>query len=238
MAPIATPGRSSTHRALAPLAGGLIVSCQARPDNPLHGPTFMGAMARAAADGGAVGLRVNGPDDIRAARAATTLPIIGLLKRQYNDSPVVITPTFAEAEAVARAGATIIALDATRRRRPDGTLVTTLIAQIHDSLGLPVLADLAELTDALMAEDAGADAVATTLSGYIDLAVPPPDEPDLALVALFAQRLRVPVVAEGRIKTPAQARSALDRGAFAVVVGTAITNPREITSGFVRALSP
>jgi len=108
VAPIATPGRSSAHRALAPLAGGLIVSCQARPDNPLHGPTFMAAMARAAADGGAVGLRVNGPDDIRAARAATSLPIIGLFKRQYDDSPVVITPTFAEAEAVARAGATII----------------------------------------------------------------------------------------------------------------------------------
>lgn len=225
------------HRAFAPLAGGLIVSCQARPDNPLHGPVFMTAMARAAADGGAVGLRLNGPEDIRAVRAVTPLPIIGLSKRAYGDSPVVITPTFAEAEAVARAGATIIALDATRRRRPDGTPLARLIARIHADLGLPVLADLADLSDALMAEDAGADAVATTLSGYVDPAVPPPDEPDLALVELFAKRLRVPVVAEGRIRTPAQARAALQCGAFAVVVGTAITNPREITRWFTQALT-
>jgi putative N-acetylmannosamine-6-phosphate epimerase len=225
------------HRVFAPLAGGLIVSCQARPDNPLHGPVFMAAMARAAADGGAVGLRLDGPEDIRAARAATTLPIIGLYKRAYGDNPVVITPTFAEAEAVARAGATIIALDATRRHRPDGSAVAQMIARIHASLGLPVLADLADLSDALLAEDAGADAAATTLSGYTDPAVPPPDGPDLALVELFAQRLRVPVIAEGRIRTPAQARAALDRGAFAVVAGTAITNPREITRWFVQALA-
>lgn len=225
------------HRAFAPLAGGLIVSCQARPDNPLHGPVFMAAMAGAAAEGGAVGLRLNGPEDIRAARAATTLPIIGLYKRPYGDNPVVITPTFAEAAALAQAGATIIALDATRRRRPDGTPVAQLIARIHASLGLPVLADLADVSDALLAEDAGADAVATTLSGYIDPAVATPEEPDLPLVALLAQRLRVPVVAEGRIRTPAQARAALERGAHAVVVGTAITNPREITRWFVQALA-
>jgi N-acylglucosamine-6-phosphate 2-epimerase/N-acetylmuramic acid 6-phosphate etherase len=225
------------HRAFAPLAGGLIVSCQARPDNPLHGPVFMAAMARAAADGGAVGLRLNGPEDVRAARAATALPIIGLFKRPYGDDPVAITPTFAEAAAVAQAGATIIALDATRRRRPDGTPVAQLIARIHASLGLPVLADLADLSDALMAEDAGADAIATTLSGYIDPAVAPPEEPDLPLVALLARRLRVPVVAEGRIRTPAQARAALECGAHAVVVGTAITNPREITRWFAQALA-
>jgi putative N-acetylmannosamine-6-phosphate epimerase len=224
------------HAALAPLAGGLIVSCQAGPDNPLHGPAFMAAMAQAAAEGGAVGLRLNGPDDIRAARAVCGLPIIGLYKRQYEDSQVVITPTFVEAEAVARAGATIIAIDATGRRRPDGMPVARLIARIHANLGLPVLADLASLSDALIAEDAGADAAATTLSGYLDPAVSPPEDPDLALVELFARRLRVPVVAEGRIKTPAQARAALDRGAFAVVVGTAITNPREITRWFVRGL--
>ncbi|MGQ0550116.1 MAG: nitronate monooxygenase, partial [Armatimonadota bacterium] len=103
---------------------------------------------------------------------------------------------------------------------------------------LPVLADVASLTDALAAEDAGASAVATTLSGYLDPSTAPPEEPDLDLVALLSERVRVPVIAEGRIQTPAQALAALDRGAFAVVVGTAITNPREITRRFVEALAP
>ncbi len=230
------PGEPRTHPVLARLSGGLIVSCQARPDNPLHGPTFMAAMAKAAAAGGAAGLRMNGPDDIRAARAVTDLPIIGIFKRRYPSALIEITPTFAEAAEVAAAGAAIIALDATSRARPDGSTVTALIARIHGELGLPVLADVAGIDDGVAAESAGADAVATTLSGYIDPAVPPPDEPDLNLVAALAGRLRVPVIAEGRIKSPAQARAALDHGAFAVVVGTAITNPLEITRGFARAL--
>ncbi len=197
----------------------------------------MAAMARAAAGGGAVGLRMNGPDDIRAARVVTNLPIIGLYKRPYGDCLVVITPTFAEADAIARAGAGIVAMDATARPRPDGVTAAALIARIHADLGLPVLADIAGLDDALAAEAAGADAVATTLSGYVDPAAPPLEDPDLALVEVLARRLRVPVIAEGRIKTPEQVRAALDRGAFAVVVGTAITNPREITQWFVRGLS-
>ncbi len=225
------------HPTLAALRRGLIVSCQARPDNPLHGPAFMAAMARAASDGGALGLRMNGPADIRAARAVTGLPIIGLYKRAYDGSPVSITPTFAEAEAVAAAGASVIALDATARPRPGGVKLGELIARIHAELGLPVLADAAGIEDGLAAEAAGADAVATTLSGYVDPGAPPPEDPDLDLVVALVARVRVPVIAEGRIKTPAQAREALDRGAFAVVVGTAITNPREIARGFVRGLA-
>jgi N-acylglucosamine-6-phosphate 2-epimerase len=221
---------------LVRMAGGLIVSCQARPDNPLHGPQFMAAMARAAEAGGAVGLRVNGPDDIRAVRAVTTLPIIGLYKRRYGDDPLEITPTFAEAQAVAEAGAAIIALDATARPRPDGTALPELIARIHTVLGCPALADCAGIEDGVAAEAAGADAVATTMSGYLAPSIPPPDEPDLSLVEALARRLRVPVIAEGRIRTPAQAREALERGAYAVVVGTAITNPREITRWYVRTM--
>lgn len=224
------------HAALARLAGGLIVSCQARPDNPLHGPAFMAAMALAAQQGGAAGLRMNGPDEIRAARRLSSLPIIGLFKRRYQGSSIEITPTMAEAEAVAAAGAAIIALDATGRPRPDGGSLAELIERIHRDLELPVLADCARVTDALAAEAAGADAVATTLSGYLDPALPPPEEPDLDLVRALAARLRVPVIAEGRIRTPAQAAEALRGGAYAVVVGTAITNPREITRWFVRAL--
>lgn len=215
------------------MAGGLIVSCQARSDSSLHGPAFMAAMAKAAEAGGAVGLRMNGPEDIRAAREITRLPVIGLFKVRRGGSPVEITPTFAEADAVARAGADVIALDATGRPRPDGRSLADLIRDIHEHLGLPVLADIAGIAHALAAQDAGADAVATTLSGYLDPTVPPPDEPDLELVEALAGRLRVPVIAEGRVRTPAQAREALARGAFAVVVGTAITNPREITRWFV-----
>lgn len=228
----------TVHPTLAALRGGLIVSCQARPDNPLHGAAFMAAMARAASGAGALGLRMNGPEDIRAARAVVDLPIIGLYKRPYDDCQVVITPTFSEAEAIAKAGAAIIALDATDRPRPGGLTLEALIARIHGELGLPVLADASGIEDGLAAEDAGADAVATTLSGYVDPGAPTPEDPDLDLVATLAARVRVPVIAEGRIRTPEQAREALDRGAFAVVVGTAITNPREIARGFVRALAP
>lgn len=224
------------HPALARLSGGLVVSCQARPDNPLHGPAFMAAMARAAAAGGAVGVRIDGPDDVRAVRAAVTLPIVGLYKRPTGGSPVVITPTFADAAAVAAAGADIIALDGTGRPRPDGVALETLIGRIHAELGRPVLADVGDLADGLAAVAAGADAVATTLSGYLDAAQPPPEEPDLDLVEALARRLQVPVIAEGRIRTPQEARMAMARGAFAVVVGTAITNPREITRRFVAAL--
>jgi len=224
------------HPTLARLAGGLIVSCQARSDNPLHGPQFMAAMARAAAQGGAVAVRVNGPDDVRAVRAAVEVPIVGLYKRPPGESPVSITPTFAEAAAVAQAGADVIALDGTRRPRPGGVTLEALIARVHTELGRPVLADVGDLADGLAAAAAGADAVATTLAGYLDPAQPPPDEPDLNLVGALAARLPVPVIAEGRIRTPAQARMALARGAFAVVVGTAITNPREITRWFVAAL--
>jgi putative N-acetylmannosamine-6-phosphate epimerase len=196
----------------------------------------MAAMARAAEIGGASGLRMNGPDDIRAARQVTTLPIIGLYKRRYGNHPMEITPTFADATAVGAAGAAVIALDATGRPRPDGERLSDLIARIHRELRVPVLADCAGLEDGLAAEAAGADAVATTLSGYLDPSVMPPEEPDFALVEALAGRLRVPLVAEGRIKTPAQAREAIERGAYAVVVGTAITNPREITRWYVRAL--
>jgi putative N-acetylmannosamine-6-phosphate epimerase len=213
----------------------LVVSCQARPDNPLHGPVFMTAMARAAEAGGAIGLRINGPEDIAAVRVASELPIIGLLKRSYPDSPIEITPTYADAAAIAAARADVIAIDATGRRRPDGETLEALIARIHDNLGLPVLADCAGVDDALAAAKFGADAVASTLSGYLDRSVPPPDDPDLEMILKLAPRCPVPVIAEGRFKNPDQVAAALRAGAHAVVVGTAITNPREITRLFAEA---
>lgn len=214
------------------LPKGLIVSCQARADNPLHGPVYMGAMALAARDGGAVAIRANGPADIAAVKAAG-LPVVGILKRFDDRFPVYITPDAAAADAIAAAGADIIALDATPRPR-DGAAPATLIRYIRDTLGRAVFADVSTLDEGLAAADWGATYVATTLSGYTAATEPKPALPDLALVEALARRLTIPVIAEGRYDTPALVRQAFDAGAHAVVVGTMITNPREITRRFIR----
>lgn len=210
---------------------GLVVSCQARADNPLHGPQFMGAMALAARDGGAVAIRANGPDDIRAVKAAG-LPVIGIHKVFSDRFPVYITPDFAAAEAIVAAGAEVVALDCTQRPR-DGEPVSVLVRRIRDELGAEVFADVSTLEEGLQAADFGAHYVATTLSGYTEATQPRPKEPDLALLGQLASRLSIPVIAEGRYNTPALVRQAFDAGAHAVVVGTMITNPREITRLFV-----
>lgn len=219
----------------AALPRGLIVSCQARADNPLHGPLFMGAMALAAAQAGAIAIRANGPEDVAAAKAAG-LPVIGINKVFSKTSAVYITPDFASAEILAQAGADIIALDCTPRPRV-GDAPEILVRRIRDELGLPVFADIATLQEGLAAAEMGADYVATTLSGYTADTEPRPETPDLDLVAGLAARLSVPVIAEGRYNTPELARQAIDMGAHAVVVGTMITNPREIARRFVRSLA-
>lgn len=213
--------------------GVLVVSCQARADNPLHGPSFMAAMARAAAEAGAGAIRANGADDIAAIRAAVDLPIVGIVKRFVEGVPVYITPALADAEAAAAAGADIVALDATPRDRGGGTLAA-LIAAVRTRLRRQVFADVATLEEGLAAEAMGADYVATTLAGYTG-ATPAgrADGPDFDLLSALVARCRVPVVAEGRFDTPELAARALDLGAHAVVVGTMITNPREITRRFV-----
>jgi putative N-acetylmannosamine-6-phosphate epimerase len=217
-------------------ARALVVSCQARPDNPLHGAVFMAAMARAAEAGGAGGLRVNGPEDIAALRRVSALPIIGILKRRTEGFPVEITPGFDDAAAVVAAGADIVALDATARPR-DGAPIAELIGRIRRDLARPVMADVATLAEGIAAAAAGAAAGATTLSGYTGAAPVAHDAPpDFGLVAALAAAIPVPVVAEGRLWTPEHAAEALRRGAHAVVVGTAITNPREITRRFVAGM--
>lgn len=213
--------------------GGLIVSCQARADNPLHGPAFMAAMARAAEQGGAVAIRANGPEDIRAIVAATPLPVIGLHK-VFSAAPVYITPDAASVRAVIAAGARIVALDCTDRAR-EGDPWRDLIALARD-MGAEVMADIATRSEGRAAAEAGATYVATTLSGYTEDTAGE-SGPNLALISALAAELSVPVVAEGRIATPEDAAEALDAGAHAVVVGTAITNPREITRRFSAGLS-
>lgn len=215
--------------------GSLIVSCQARADNPLHGPVFMSAMARAANAGGAAGFRANGPEDVAAIRAISTHPIIGIDKVWDDRFPVHITPNFAAASRIAHAGADIIGIDATRRPR-DGEDIDRLIARIRQELQREVFADVSTLDEGRAAHAAGATYVATTLSGYTAETADRKDlGPDLGLLSALVAAIDGPVVAEGRFDTPELVSEAFRRGAHAVVVGTAITNPRDITKKFVEA---
>lgn len=207
--------------ALEALRGGLVVSVQAPFGSPLADGSVLAAIARAAELGGAAGIRAQ---DVRAVKEAVHLPVIGLRKRRVEGSEVYITPTADDARAVAAAGADVVAVDATLR---DGVDLSSLASELQ----VPVLADVDSLEAGVAARKAGAAAVATTLAGYTDNTAPPA-EPDLDLVAALASELDCPVFAEGRIATPDQARAAFEVGAFAVVVGTAITDPVALTRGF------
>ncbi len=219
------------------LQGGLIVSCQALDGEPLFGSAIMAKLALAAKLGGAVGIRANTPVDCAAIKAEVPeLPLFGLWKVVVPGfDEVYITPRLREAIAIAEAGAEIIAIDATLRPHPEGT-TAELIQAIKRETGRLVLADIDNEASALSAIEAGADAISTTLSGYTPDS-PQLSGPDLELVArLAAHKLPVPLFAEGRIHSPEDARAALDAGAFAVIVGGAITRPAQITERFARAL--
>jgi N-acylglucosamine-6-phosphate 2-epimerase len=216
------------------MRGGLVVSVQAPPGSPLASPEIMSAIARAAELGGAVGIRAEGTADIRAIKEAVSLPLIGLIKRDVPGSPVRITPSVDEALAVADAGAAVVAVDATLRARAGGLSADDFLAELAAALEAPLLADVDSLEAGVAARAAGADAVATTLSGYTEDGSPP-ERPDVELVGRLARELDCPVLAEGRYSTPAQVAAALDAGAFAVVVGTAITDPTAITRRLAEA---
>lgn len=221
---------------LASLAGGLVVSCQAREDNPLHGPHFMATMARAAVQGGAVGIRADGEADIAAIAEAVgpDVPIMGIFKVKQPDGSLFITPTAESARKVIAAGARLVALDGTRRDRPGGEALKDVIAAIHVAGGA-ALADCGTLDHAQYAIACGADAIGTTMSGYTPDSVKQ-DGPDFDLLEQMSALGAVPVFAEGRIWTREEARRALELGASFVVVGTAITNPTAITARFVAAM--
>lgn len=224
----------SQRKLLDSLQGGLIVSCQARPGNPMKSPRIMAAFAQAAEMAGAVGLRANGGPDIRAIRRVCDLPVIGINKLRDPRWPVYITPTVASARQVVRAGAQIVAVDATHRLRQGGATPEELIAALHRELRCLVMADIDSFDEGLAAAAAGADLVATTMAGYTP-ARSPSQGPDLELLEQLARRIQVPVICEGRIQEPAHVAAAFSAGAYAVVVGTAITNPIEIARSFVRA---
>ncbi|NJP40576.1 N-acetylmannosamine-6-phosphate 2-epimerase [Oscillospiraceae bacterium HV4-5-C5C] len=221
---------------ISKLSGGLIVSCQALEDEPLHSSYIMGRMALAAAQGGASGIRANSVADIEAIKATVDVPIIGIIKANYPDSDVYITPTENEVSALIKVGAEIIALDATARLRPGAESLESFFAPLRlrypDQL---FMADCSTVAEAVRAVQLGFDIVSTTLAGYT-----PYTEgrtlPDTAMIKALADQQVGPIIGEGGIWTPEQLQSVLGAGALAAVIGTAITRPREITRRFVRAL--
>lgn len=223
-----------TDTDLEALRGTLIVSAQAYPGEPMRDPRTMAQMAASAVRGGAAAVRVQGLADIQSTRSAVEVPVIGLFKDGHQG--VFITPTIHHALAVAQAGAHVVALDGTRRPRPDGATLAETIEAVHDRSGARVMADCGSLEDAVNAARSGADLIGTTLAGYTGER-PRTDGPDLELIEQIARAgLGCLLVAEGRIHTPGHARRVLAAGADAVVVGTAITHPSTITSWFVEAM--
>lgn len=217
---------------IANLKGKLIVSCQAYMGEPMRHPETMAQMARAAELGGAAAIRCQGLSDIAAIKGRVEIPVLGLWKEGHEG--VYITPTLRHARACIAAGADVVALDATGRPRPDGrTFEETVDALRGETL---IMADCACMDDVRRAVAAKVDIISTTLAGYTDDR-PKTDGPDLEFVReAVAEAGDIPVFCEGRIHTPQQAREAMDAGAFAVVVGTAITHPTSVTGWFCDAL--
>jgi N-acylglucosamine-6-phosphate 2-epimerase len=212
-------------------ARSIIVSCQPGAGSPLRGPQAMALLAQAAVAGGAAAIRANGVGDITAIRRAVVdIPILGINKIG-DPRGVFITPTVGAAAEIVAAGADAIALDGTLRPRPDGQTLSAQIAQIKQLMPLSIMADVDSLEAGVAAREAGADLVATTLSGYTRNGVPA--DPDVELVARLVAAVDCPVIAEGRYWSADQVQAAFEAGAHAVVIGAAITNPMAITRRFV-----
>jgi len=212
------------------LEAALIVSCQPVPGGPMDDAGFVTGFALAALAAGAGGLRIESVDYVKAVRAATSAPIIGIVKRDLDDSPVRITPYVADVYALAEAGADVIAFDATDRARPDSLAALVAAAK---AAGRLTMADCAGIEDARNALALDVDYVGSTLSGYVGGVEPV--EPDFQLIRAMRQ-LTPHVIAEGRIRTPQQAAAAAEAGAMAVVVGSALTRTEHATSWFREAL--
>jgi glucokinase-like ROK family protein len=227
---------SSFPASMDRIKGKLVVSCQAAPGDPLEDTDAIRRIARAAVGGGASGLRVNGFEHIAAIRRDTDLPIIGIKKKYFNGL-LRITPDFESAAELAAAGANIIALDCTDRVWPIGDPWQRCIERIHRELKLLVMADIATLNEALAAAAAGADMIGMTLNGYTE-ETKGSHGFSWPLLADLVRKIGRPIIAEGHISTPAEAKRAIQDGAWSVVVGSAITRPGVITARFVQAMTP
>lgn len=220
------------------LKGQLIVSCQALEDEPLYreDASVMDLMAKAAVLGGAKAIRAQGIRDIIAIKKAVKVPIIGIIKKVYEGYEGYITMTMQEVDALVEVGCDIVAIDATNRRRADGLNAYQFIEQIKQKYPkILLMADISCEQEAILAQNAGCDYVGTTLSGYTSY-TETMEGPDYHLIEKLSKTLTIPVIAEGKIHYPYQAKQALKLGAHCVVVGGAITRPMEITTRFVREI--
>lgn len=219
---------------LSRVKGKLIVSCQALVDEPLHSPFIMGRMALAAKEGGAVAIRAQGVDDIKEIKRITKLPIIGIIKRCYEDSDIYITPTLKEVDELLETECEMIALDATKRKRPHDEHVKVLVDRIHEK-GILAMADISTLEEGIEAEKLGFDCISTTLSGYTPYSKQS-KHVDFELLRELLNKVSIPVICEGKINTPEELKEAFDIGAYSAVVGGAITRPQQITERFTEIL--
>lgn len=211
--------------------GKLIVSCQALPDEPLHSSYIMGRMAYAAYVGGASGIRANTVADIKEIKNTVDLPIIGIIKHQYGNNEVYITPTMTEIDALVAEGVDVIAIDGTKRERPDGRTLEDLMKEVRAKYPEQMfMADISCAEEAVECERLGFDIVGTTLVGYTEYTK---GNDPLTELAKVVAAVKIPVIGEGNLDTPAKAKKALEEGAYAVVVGGAITRPQQITKKFV-----
>lgn len=214
----------------------LIVSCQALPEEPLHSSFIMGRMAYAAMLGGAKGIRANSVEDIKEIKSTVNLPIIGIIKSVYEGSDVFITPTLKEIELLYQEGVDIIALDATKRIRPDGKTISEIFPVIREKYKDQIfMADCSTYEEAKEAYRLGFDCLGTTLCGYTEY-TKGKNLPDVELVEKLVKDFSIPIIAEGGIWTPEQLKRVFDLGVHAAVVGTAITRPMEITKRFMKAI--
>lgn len=228
----------SINEKIENLKGKLIVSCQALPNEPLHSPFIMGRMALAAKIGGASGIRANTKEDIAEIQTQVDLPIIGIVKRDYEDSEIYITPTMKEIDELMEVKPEIIAMDATISTRPEGKTLDEFFHKVKKKYPEQLfMADCSTIEEALHADELGFDFIGTTMVGYTKQSEGDKiEENDFEILREIVSKVNHKVIAEGNINTPEKARRVLKLGVYSVVVGSIITRPQLITKSFVEAI--
>ena len=227
-----------TEDRIRALKGKLIVSCQALPQEPLHSSFIMGRMARAAKEGGAAGIRANTQEDITEIQEVTGLPVIGIVKRDYPDSAVYITPTMKEIEELMEVKPEIIAIDATGALRPGNVTLADFFHQIKEKYPeQKLMADCSTIEEAFFADELGFDFIGTTMVGYTPQSRGMKIEAnDFEILRTILKKVKHPVIAEGNVNSPEKAKRVIELGSYAVVVGSSITRPQLITKGYAEAV--
>ena len=224
---------------LEKIKGNLIVSCQALPDEPLHSSFIMSKMALAALQGGAKGIRANSKADIIAIKKEVDLPVVGIVKRDYEDSSVFITATYKEIDELIESDCEMIAMDATNRKRPNNIELAELVSYTREkNSNIQIMADIATLEEAVQAEQLGFDCISTTLHGYTEITKGKKlYHDDFKFLKDVLEHVNIPVIAEGNVITPEMYKRCMELGAYSSVVGGAITRPKEITKRFIEMMA-